>query len=160
MILTECLAGSTEPPDCTRLTGIGALTILMRILLPSHRAAMIPLLLLLVACGGGAKLDDRVLQLSMTYTAEGPIEARMIGERGAATADVTVECRLTSGDRPSLGEATANEIGAFEMELDHTKFPERLPSAEEFRTFNETIECRPEGGEWVNPLRQPALRVN
>jgi hypothetical protein len=161
MILTEYRAGSREPPDCTRPLLIGVLFEFPSMMLLTRRAALLlALLSLLAACGGGAKLDDRVLQLALTYTAEGPVEARMIGERGAATADTMVECRLTTGDKPLVGQATANEIGAFDMELDHAEFPERIPSTAEFTTFNETIECRPEGGAWVNPLRQPLLRVD
>ncbi len=118
------------------------------------------LLLLLVACGGGEKLDDRVLQLSVTYTSEGAIKAEMVGDRGAATSGKNVECRLTTGDKPIVGQTTANEFGAFQMALDHTAFPERIPSGEAFKTFNETIECRPRGGSWVSPLRQPLIRVN
>ena len=115
---------------------------------------------LLASCdGGGEKLDARVLELSLVYSAEGPVMARMVGDRGAATAGANVECRLANGDKTMLGEAVANEFGAFEMELDHTAFPERVPTAEEFRTFNETVECRPSGGAWVNPLKQPVLRV-
>jgi hypothetical protein len=160
MILTEYLAASREPPDCTCPLQIGVLIEFTSMMLVRRAALLLALPALLVACGGGAQLDDRVLQLSMTYTAGGPVEARMVGERGAATADTMVECRLTTGDKPLVGQTTANEIGAFVMELDHTKFPERIPSTAEFATFNETIECRPEGGAWVNPLRQPNLRVN
>lgn len=115
---------------------------------------------LLVACGGGAKLDDRVLQLSVTYSAEGPILATMQGDRGAATSGATVECRLTTEGKPLVGQATADQFGAFEMTLDHTEFPDRLPSADEYREFNETIECRPKGGSWETPLRQPVIRVS
>lgn len=118
------------------------------------------LALLLAACGGGARLDDRVLQLSMVYTVEGPVRAEMIGTRGAASAGREVECRLTTGDKPIVGKAVADDVGAFRMELDHTLFPERIPTADEYRTFNQTIECRPIGGSWVHPLRQPSLQVN
>lgn len=115
---------------------------------------------LLVACGGGEKLDGRVLELSLTYSSEGPILAEMHGDRGAATSGATVECRLTTGDKPLVGQATANQFGAFEMTLDHTQFPDRLPTADEFTSYNETIECRPAGGSWEHPLKQPVLRVN
>ena len=118
------------------------------------------LALFLVGCGGGEKLDGRVLELSVTYNAEGPILATMNGDRGAATGGATVECRLTNGDKPLVGQATANQFGAFEMTLDHTLFPDRLPSADEFGTYNETIECRPRGGSWESPLKQPVIRVN
>jgi hypothetical protein len=115
---------------------------------------------LLAACGGGgAQLDARVLELSLVYSVQGPTMARMSGERGAATAGATVECRLATGDKPMLGETTANEFGAFEMTLDHGAFPRRVPTADEFRSFNETVECRPAGGSWVSPLKQPVLRV-
>lgn len=117
------------------------------------------LTLLFVACGGGEKLDARVLELSITYSAEGPILAMMTGARGAATTGVTVECRLTTGDKPLVGQATADQFGAFEMTLDHTEFPERAPGAEQFATFNDTIECRPRGGSWESPLRQPVIRI-
>jgi hypothetical protein len=117
-------------------------------------------ILLPAACGGGgAQLDARVLELSLVYSAQGPTMAQMTGERGAATAGATVECRLASGEKPILGEATANEFGAFEMTLDHSAFPRRVPTADEFRSFNETVECRPAGGSWVNPLKQPVLQV-
>ncbi len=116
--------------------------------------------MVLVACGGGEKLDGRVLELSVTYSAEGPVLAMMHGDRGAATGGATVECRLTTGDKPLVGQATANEFGAFEMTLDHTEFPDRLPTADEFSTYNETIECRPSGGSWETPLKQPVLRVS
>ena len=119
-----------------------------------------PLLLLLAACGGGEKLDARVLELSVTYSAGGPVAAEMSGDPGAATSGTTVECRLTGEDKPVVGEAVANEFGAFEMTLDHTEFPQRLPSADEYTTYNDTIECRPKGGSWENPLRQPVIRVN
>ena len=114
---------------------------------------------ILSACGGGEKLDARVLELSVTYSAEGPILAMMTGERGAATSGATVECRLTLDDKPLVGQATADQFGAFEMTLDHTEFPDRLPGADEYATYNETIECRPRGGSWESPLRQPVIRV-
>jgi len=116
--------------------------------------------LALVACGGGKKLDGRVLELSITYSTEGPVLATMKGERGAATGGATIECRLTAGDKPLVGQATANQFGAFDMTLDHTKFPDGLPTADEYATYNETIECRPRGGSWVSPLRQPVIRVS
>ena len=119
----------------------------------------IVLLPLIAACGGGEKLDARVLELSVTYSAEGPILAMMTGERGSATSGATVECRLTIEDRPLVGQATADQFGAFEMTLDHTKFPDRLPTADEYATYNETIECRSRGGSWESPLRQPVIRV-
>lgn len=116
--------------------------------------------LLLAACGGGGpRLDDRVLQLSITYTVDGPASAELTGSRGAATAGADVECRLTTDGEPLVGEATANQFGAFTMPLDHTRFPPRIPNAEEFKTFNEIIECRPDGGQWVSPLRPPLVRV-
>ena len=114
----------------------------------------------LVACGGGERLDARVLELSVTYSAQGPVLAEMHGDRGAVTGGATVECRLTAGEKPVVGQATANQFGAFEMTLDHTQFPDRLPSADEFATYNETIECRPRGGSWENPLKQPVVRVS
>ena len=120
---------------------------------------LVALPILLAACGGGARLDDRVLQLSVVYSVEGPVHAEMIGSRGAASAGREIECRLTTGDKPIVGEAVADEVGAFRMELDHTLFPERVPSADEYREFNKSIECRPSGGSWVHPLRPPSLRV-
>ena len=118
------------------------------------------LALLFVACGGGKKLDARVLELSVTYSAEGPVLATMTGERGAATSGATIECRLTSEGKPLVGQATANQFGAFDMTLDHTKFPDRLPTAADFAGYNETIECRPRGGSWESPLRQPVIRIS
>lgn len=116
---------------------------------------------LLAACGGGGpQLDARVLQLSISYTVEGPASAELRGDTGAAAAGAEVECRLTTDGEPKVGEATANEVGAFTMELDHTRFPERIPNAEEFSTFNEIIECRPKGGSWDSPLRPPEIRVS
>lgn len=133
------------------------MTVLRRLSL--QRAALL-LLLFVVACGGGERLDARVLELSVTYSATGPVLATMTGDRGAATSGTTVECRLTTRDRPLVGQATADQFGAFEMTLDHTKFPDRLPSADEYATYNETIECRPQGGSWERPLKQPVIRVN
>src|SRR5690606_7029858 len=70
--------------------------------------------LLLVACGGGGpQLDARVLQLSVSYTVEGPSSAELRGDTGAASAGAEVECRLTTDGKPLVGEATANEVGAF-----------------------------------------------
>lgn len=115
--------------------------------------------LLLASCGGGEKLDARVLELSVTYSVEGPILAMMTGARGAATSGATVECRLTADDKPLVGQATADQFGAFEMTLDHTEFPDRAPGADEYATFNDTIECRPRGGSWESPLRQPVIRI-
>ena len=108
---------------------------------------------------GGEKLDARVLELTITYSAEGPILATVTGDRGAATGGATIECRLATGEKPLLGQSTANQFGAFEMTLDHTELPDRIPSADEFPTFNETVECRPSGGDWESPLRQPVIRV-
>lgn len=116
--------------------------------------------LLLAGCGGGGpKLDARVLGLSVVYSANGPVSAEMTAGRGAATANADVECRLTTGDKPIIGTATANQFGAFTMPLDYTAFPQRVPTADEFRTFNDTVECRPQGGDWVTPLRPPQIRV-
>lgn len=121
---------------------------------------LVLLSLVLPACGGGEKLDGRVLELSLTYSADGPVLAEMRGDRGAATGGATVECRLTTGDKPLVGQATADQFGAFEMTLDHTKFPDRLPTADEFLDYNDNIECRPRGGSWESPLKQPVIRVS
>jgi hypothetical protein len=145
------------PPDCTRRIW-GKNDIIGSVYCKFFQLSL--LIALIAACGeGGAQLDARVLQLSVDYSAQGPTMARMTGERGAATAGATIECRLATGGKPSLGETTANEFGAFEMTLDHAAFPQRVPVGDEFRAFNETVECRPRGGSWVSPLRQPVLRI-
>ncbi len=116
--------------------------------------------LILTACGSsGPSLDARVLQLHLTYSIEGPVEAFMQGTGGAAATGSTVECRLTGGGRPVLGSAVANETGSFMMPLDIELLPKRLPDAETFRTLNDTVECRSGSGSWVNPLRQPVVRT-
>lgn len=122
---------------------------------------MFALIVLLIAgCGGGGpQVDNRVLQLSISYSAGGPVAAQMSGGRGAASAGSIVECRMSEGDGDVIGSATANQFGAFTMALEHTAFPERAPSAEEFQTFNEIIECRIEGGPWRHPLRQPQIQI-
>lgn len=118
-------------------------------------------LMVIAACGGdgGPKLDDRVLQLSITYSINGPTRAEMIGGRGAAATNSTVECRMTTGDEPVIGQATADQFGAFTMPLDQTAFPAQPPTADEYKTFNETVECHVEDGPWVSPLKQPVIRI-
>lgn len=116
--------------------------------------------LVIAGCGGGGpQIDNRVLQLSISYSTGGPVAAQMSGGRGAASSGSSIECRMSEGDDDVIGRATANQFGAFTMELDHTAFPERAPSAEEFGTFNEIVECRIEGGPWRNPLRQPQIQI-
>lgn len=116
--------------------------------------------LIIAGCGGGGpQIDNRVLQLSISYSTGGPVAAQMSGGRGAASAGSSIECRIADGERDVIGRATANQFGAFTMELDHTAFPERAPSAEEFRTFNEVVECRIEGGSWRHPLRPPQIQI-
>lgn len=118
------------------------------------------LLLALAGCGGGgAELDARVLQLSVGYSVDGPASATMSGGQGAASGGAEVECRMAEGNEQIIGEATADEVGAFEMELDPSAFPQRVPDADAFSRFNETVECRPEGGSWIHPLRQPQISI-
>lgn len=121
---------------------------------------LIVLLAVIVAsCRGGTELDARVLQLSIAYSADGPVAAEIIGGRGAASGTTDVECRLAEGDQQIIGLATSNQFGGFTMPLDQTAFPQRIPTADEFATFNEIVECRPEGGSWVHPLQQPSIMV-
>jgi hypothetical protein len=116
--------------------------------------------LIFTACGGGGPtLDNRVLQLRMTYSITGPIEAVMAGDTGAATAGAEIECRLTASGRPVLGTAIASDTGSFEMQLDLELLPRQLPDGETFHSLNETVECRSGSGSWTNPLRQPVLRI-
>ena len=118
------------------------------------------LVVVLVACGGGGPtLDNRVLQLNLTYSFSGPTAAMLNGGDGAAAAGSDVECRLTAGGRPVIGLAVASETGAFEMELDLDLLPQQLPDSETFHRLNETVECRSGSGSWTNPLRQPVLRI-
>ena len=115
---------------------------------------------LLAACGGDdASLDARVMQLSLTYSMQGPSTASMSGGSGAASAGALVECRYAEGDQPLLGSATANDVGAFEMTLDPAPFPQKLPSTQEYSTLNELVECRTGGGGWVTALRQVKLAI-
>lgn len=120
----------------------------------------IVLALLLAACGGGGpQIDNRVLQLSISYDSSGPTNAQITGGRGAAASGAAIECRVTTGDQPTVGRSTANEFGAFTMALDHEEFPERPPGVTDFEDFNDVIECRPEDGSWTNPLRPPQVRI-
>src|SRR5690606_3376900 len=99
------------------------------------------LLTLVVACrNSGPKLDDRVLQLSITYSTDGPRSAQMTGGRGAASPQHTVECRIASGDKPIIGRATSDPFGAFTMELDYRDLPKRPPTVDDYDSFNEIIE--------------------
>lgn len=118
------------------------------------------MLLLLAACGGGGpSLDNRVLQLNLTYSISGPVEAILSGGNGAAAAGAEVECRLTASGRPVVGVAVASDTGAFEMELDLELLPQQLPDNDTFQRLNDTVECRSGSGSWSNPLRQPVLRI-
>lgn len=116
--------------------------------------------LVLASCGGsGPSLDNRVLQLNLTYSISGPVEAIISGATGAAAAGAEVQCRLTASGRPVVGVAVASDTGSFDMELDLELLPQQLPDTDTFRRLNETVECRSGSGSWSNPLRQPVLRI-
>lgn len=116
--------------------------------------------LLLNGCGGGGpEIDARVLQLSLTYSIDGPRAGTVNGDKGAATSGAEVECRLTGGDKPQIGTATAGETGAFEMDLDLASLPQQLPDGDTYNQLNESVECRSGDGSWKHPLRQPVLQI-
>ena len=116
--------------------------------------------MLLAACGGGGPtIDARVLQLNLTYSIDGPTEAVLRGDNGAAAAGSDVECRLTSSGRPVIGFAIASDTGSFDMQLELELLPQQLPDNDTFRRLNETVECRSGDGSWSNPLRQPVLQI-
>jgi hypothetical protein len=83
----------------------------------------------------------------------------MSGGSGAASAGALVECRYAEGEQPLIGSAAADDVGAFEISLDPTPFPRKLPSTEEYATFNERVECRTGDGGWVTALRQVKLAI-
>lgn len=122
--------------------------------------AALLILLVLAACGGsGPSLDNRVLQMNLTYSINGPVEAILRGSEGAAAAGAEVECRLTASGRPVVGAALASDTGSFDMELDLELLPQQLPDSDTFQRLNESVECRSGSGSWSSPLRQPVLRI-
>jgi hypothetical protein len=118
------------------------------------------LALSLTACrGSDPSLDARVMQLALVYSVTGPSSAMMSGGSGAASGGAQVECRYADGEQPVIGTATANETGAFEMPLDASVFPAKLPSTAEYAELNEMVECRAGDGGWVSALRQVRLAI-
>ncbi len=114
---------------------------------------------LLAGCRGGEELDNRLLQLSLVYSIEGPKSGTMDGTTGAATGGAEVECRMAEGEKLLIGSTTANERGAFLMDLDASFFPPRLPGSDDFQLLNETVECRPAGGAWSHPLKPAKIEI-
>lgn len=114
----------------------------------------------LAACGGSdPSLDARVMQLGLVYSVTGPASAMMSGGSGAAAGGALVECRYADGEQPVIGSATANDVGAFEIPLDASVFPAKLPSTAEYGQLNELVECRSGDGGWVSALRQVRLAI-
>jgi hypothetical protein len=83
----------------------------------------------------------------------------MSGGSGAASSGAVVECRYADGEQPVIGSATANETGAFEVSLDASVFPAKLPSTAEYEQLNAMVECRAGDGGWVSALRQVRLAI-
>lgn len=109
--------------------------------------------------GSDPSLDARVMQLALTYSITGPSSAMMSGGSGAASSGALVECRFADGEQPVIGSATADDIGAFEIPLDASVFPAKLPSTTEYGRLNALVECRAGGGGWVSALRQVRLAI-
>jgi hypothetical protein len=115
---------------------------------------------LLASCGdSGPSLDGRVMQLAVVWDGRTPVEATLRADPGGATAGAQVSCRMTGGDGSILGRATADSQGAFLVTLDPSGFPDRLPDAAEYETFNELVECRPGDGRWTHPLKPPSIAL-
>jgi hypothetical protein len=116
---------------------------------------------LLIRSGGddAATLDATKITLELSYPVDAAPIATLNGQPGAASDGATIACRATSG-KQRIGQGEAGDDGAFDVPLDAAQWPLDALTRENYTTLNQTLECRAGTGDWVQPLRQPRVKIN
>lgn len=98
------------------------------------------------------------MQLQLTYPISAAPTALLVGGFEAAPANAEITCRLTDG-LAIVGTATADDSGAFVVDLNADAWPQSELSGDTFSSANSTIECHAAGGAWVSPLQPPRVSI-
>ncbi len=98
------------------------------------------------------------MQLQLTYPISAAPTALLVGGVEAAPANAEITCRMTDG-LAIVGTATADDAGAFVVDLDADAWPQSELSGDTFNAANGTIECHAAGGAWVSPLQPPRISI-
>ena len=117
---------------------------------------------ILIASGrdSGTKLDATKLTLELTYSGSDAPAVNLEGQPQAAPVGARITCRREDNHDFRIGDGEAGEDGSFDIELDGRAFPEDVPNHDIFRTLNDTVQCRADSGDWVQPLRPPRVTIN
>lgn len=117
---------------------------------------------ILIASGrdSGTKLDATKLTLELAYSGGEAPAVNLEGQPEAAPAGARITCRREDNHDFRIGDGEAGEDGSFDIPLDGRAFPEDVPNSEVFRALNDTVQCRADSGDWVQPLRPPRIAVN
>jgi hypothetical protein len=123
-------------------------------------AALLAVVLIASRGGSGTRLDATKLTLELTYSSDEFPTVNLEGQPEAAPAGARIVCRREDDADFRIGDGVAGEDGSFDLPLDGRAFPDDVPTNDEFRTLNQSVECRADEGSWVQPLRPARISVN